>query len=167
MFTQFYLVFFKNFPPQLSTMLIATLPVGELRAAIPIALKYYELSYFSAYFWSVLGNMIPAFLVIKYIGKISDYLSKKSKLFKNFFHWLFKRTRKRFNGHYVKYGMLALTLFVAIPLPVTGAWTGSLAAWMFDLPKKKSLLYIFVGVLIAGVIVSLASAGVLKFMAIN
>lgn len=153
---------FKNFPPQLSALLIAMLPVGELRAAIPIALKYYKLSYFSAYFWSVIGNMIPAFLIIKYIGRISDYLSKKSKFFNKLFGWLFERTRKKFNHHYDKHGMLALALFVAVPLPATGAWTGSLAAWLFDLPPKKSLAYIFMGVLIAGVIVSLASFGVFK-----
>lgn len=151
--------FLKNFSPQLSILLIAMLPVAELRVAIPIALKVYKFSYLSAFFWSVAGNMIPAILIVKYIGKISDYLSGKSKIFKNFFDWLFARTKKKFNNNYNKYGMLALALFVAIPLPATGAWTGSLAAWLFNLPPKKSLIYIFIGVLIAGVIVSLASAG--------
>lgn len=160
-FIEFQLIsLFKSFPPQLSALLIAMLPVGELRAAIPIALKCYKLSYFSAYFWSVIGNMIPAFLIIKYVGRISNYLNKKSKYFKKFFDWLFERTRKKFNNNYNKHGMLALALFVAIPLPATGAWTGSLAAWLFGLPPKKSLTYIFMGVLIAGIIVSLASAGV-------
>ncbi|MFH1564756.1 MAG: small multi-drug export protein [bacterium] len=160
----FFIELFKHFPPQLSTFLIAMLPVGELRAAIPIALKYYELSYFSAYFWSVLGNMIPAFLIIKYIGGISDYLSKKSKYLNQFFIWLFAKTRKKFDHNYNKYGMIALALFVAIPLPATGAWSGSLAAWMFGLPKKKSLAYIFIGVLIAGLVVSLVSAGVFRLL---
>lgn len=153
---------FKNFPPQLSTLLIAMLPVAELRAAIPIALKIYKLSYFSAFFWSVIGNMIPAFLIMRYIGKTSDYLSRKSKILKQFFNWLFAKTRKKFNHHYSKYGLLALALFVAVPLPATGAWTGSIAAWLFGLPLKKSLLYIFIGILIAGVIVSLASMGIFE-----
>jgi uncharacterized membrane protein len=160
MSVSFYLDLFKNLPPELSTMLIATLPIGELRASIPIALEYYELSVTSAYAWSVIGNMIPAVLLIYFIGRISDYLSKKSKLFKKFFGWLFKRTQNKFNSRYEKYGMLALTLFVAIPLPITGVWTGSIAAWLFGLPRKKSLAYIFAGVLIAGIVVSLLSLGV-------
>jgi uncharacterized membrane protein len=159
----FQLIFlFKNFPPELSTLLIATLPIAELRVAIPIALKVYNLSYFGAYFWAVAGNMIPAFFIVRYIGKVSDFLSEKSKYFNRFFQWLFKRTRRKFNHHYDKYGMLALILFVAVPLPVTGAWTASLAAWLFDFPKKRSLFYIFIGVCIAGVVVSLASGLVIS-----
>jgi len=160
----FYLDLFRNLPPEFATLLIATLPIGELRAAIPIALEYYQLSVVSAYVWSVIGNMIPPILILLYIGKVSVFLRQKFKFFEKFFSWLFARTRHRFNGHYEKYGMLGLVLFVAIPLPVTGAWTGALAAWLFGLPPKKSLIYIFVGILIAGVIVSLISLGIFNII---
>jgi len=78
---------------------------------------------------------------------------------RDFFDWLFDRTRRKLTGRVEKYGYWALTLFVAVPLPVTGAWTGALAAFVFGLPKKKALLAIFVGVCISATIVTLVTVG--------
>jgi len=72
---------------------------------------------------------------------------------------LFERTRRKLNGRVEKYGYWALTLFVAIPLPVTGAWTGTLAAFVFGLPKKASFIAIFIGVCISATIVTLVTLG--------
>jgi len=158
---------FKGLPPELATVLTAMLPIGELRASIPIAIMSYGLSEVSAFFWSFVGNMIPVPFILLFIGRVSDFLMKRSKFFEKFFNWLFARTRRKFADNYEKYELMALTLFVAIPLPVTGAWTGCLAAFLFDIPFKKSIWSIALGVVIAGVIVTLITvAGIssLKFL---
>ena len=81
-----------------------------------------------------------------------------------FLNWLFERTRKKTKDKIEKYGDLALIIFVAIPLPNTGAWTGTLAAWLFGIPMKRALLNIFYGVLIAGVIVTMITSGLINFL---
>ena len=86
----------------------------------------------------------------------------KSKFFNRFFTYLFERTRKKHNGKFEKWGALALITFVAIPLPVTGGWSGALAAFVFGIPFKKALPLIFLGVIIAGAIVTGLSLGVFK-----
>ncbi|MEJ2494639.1 MAG: small multi-drug export protein, partial [Ignavibacteriaceae bacterium] len=91
--------------------------------------------------------------------KISQWLMVKSKLMNKFLTWLFERTRKKTKDKIEKYGDLALIIFVAIPLPNTGAWTGALAAWLFGIPFKKAVPNIFYGVLIAGAVVTLITTG--------
>lgn len=140
---------------ELKTFLIAMTPIGELRASIPIALNVYHLSYFSAFFFSVLGNMLSSAIFLLFLKKFSDYLSKKSYYFNRFLAFILNRTYNRTVKKVQKWQEIALLLFVAIPLPFTGAWTGSLVAFIFGFSYKKSLLFIFFGVLIAGLIVSL------------
>lgn len=73
-------------PPQLLTMLTAMLPIGELRSAIPVALFVYKLPLWEAYFWSVLGNIIPIIFLLWLLESVSDYLSKRMDFFKRFFY---------------------------------------------------------------------------------
>ena len=153
---------FHIFPPQIATILIAMLPIAELRGSIPIALTVYQLSIPTAYILSVVGNIIPAIFLLWLLGPVSGYLMQKSKLANKFFIWLFERTRHKFAGKYEIWGELALTIFVAIPLPVTGVWTGTVAAFLFGIPKKKSLILITLGAMIAGVVVTLATLGVIS-----
>jgi len=159
-----YLNIFSGFPLELATLLIAMTPFGELRVAIPIAIFTFDLPITWSFFWAVIGNMIPVFFLLWWLGPITGRLVKNFKWAERLFSWLFERTRHKLEAKYAKYGALALMLFVAIPLPVTGAWTGSLAAFLFGIPKKLSLLFIFLGVLISGIIVSLISQGTLGFL---
>jgi len=141
--------------PELKTFLIAMTPIGELRASIPIALSLYQLPVWSAFFFSVLGNLIPPVLILWGLKNATAYLSKKIYFFNRFFAWLFART---YNNHFnkvKKWQERALLILVALPLPFTGAWTGSLVAFVFNFPYKKSLVIIALGVLIAGIIVTL------------
>ena len=154
----------NDISPALATFLLAMLPIAELRLSIPIALGALELPLWQAYIFSVIGNYIPAVLILYFFGPISKFLSKDEKIFAKFFSWLFTRTRNKFDKKYKTWGNIALLLFVAIPLPVTGAWTGALAAWLFGINKKDSLLYILLGILLSGIIVSLISLGVFKFI---
>ena len=122
--------FLQNFPPEIATLLLAVIPITEIRASIPVALEVYNLSLFSAVFWSIIGNVGTSALILWLIGPISRFLRQKMNLFDRFFIWLFARTRRKFYEKHQKYGDIALILFVAIPLPGTGCWTGSLAAWL-------------------------------------
>jgi len=161
MFNIDYATLFQNFPPELATLLIAMLPIAELRAAIPVALVAFDMPVWSAYLWAVIGNLIPAVFLIWLLDPVSKWLMQHSKFFNKFFTWLFTRTRKRFLTKSAKYGrFIALVLFVAIPLPVTGAWTGAAAAFLFGVSFRRSLLAITIGVLIAGVIVTLTTLGI-------
>jgi len=140
--------------PELKTFLIAMTPIGELRASIPIALNLYQLPIWSAFLFSVLGNLVPPILILWGLRTVSDSLSKKIYFFNRFFAWIFTKT---YNSHFnkvKKFKEWALLILVAIPLPFTGAWTGALVAFVFNFSYKRSLLIIALGVLIAGIIVS-------------
>jgi uncharacterized membrane protein len=150
-----YIEAFKNLPPQLATFLIAMIPIAELRVSLPLALTVYQLPLWQAFLFSVLGNIVPVFFIVYFIDAVSKFLMAESKIFNRFFQWLFARTRVKFEGKYAKYGLIALAIFVAIPLPMTGAWTGALAAFLFQIPKKPAVIYVTLGVLGAGIIVTI------------
>ncbi|MEA3272679.1 MAG: small multi-drug export protein [Patescibacteria group bacterium] len=150
-------------PNEIITFLVAMTPVGELRASLPLAIEVFNMPIWKAYLLSVAGNIVPVFLILWLIGPISNFL-RRFKIFDKFFTWLFARTRRKTEGKYAVYGELALILFVAIPLPITGAWTGSLAAFLFGVPKKRAIPLIVIGVIIAGFVVTLATLGVVSFL---
>lgn len=156
--------FFANMPPELGTFLVSMVPIGELRAGIPLALTVYHMNVLKSYIISVAGNMFPIIFVLIGLEKISEYLMEKSSPARRFFSWLFARTRHKFTGSYEKWGSLALIIFVAIPLPATGAWTGAVAAYIFGIPVKKAFFLLLAGVMIAGVIVTMLTQGVLRFL---
>lgn len=159
-----YLINLRYLPPEIITIIISMLPIAELRVGLPLAISSLGLAWWQAYFFSVLGNFIPVFFILRFIGPVSNWLSKHFRLFRRFFAWLFERTRKKLTKNYELYGLWALALFVAIPLPITGAWTGALAAWLFGLDWKKSIFFILLGIMLAGIIVTLITTGVLGFL---
>ncbi|WP_440954441.1 COG2426 family protein [Methanosarcina sp. Mfa9] len=140
-------------PDWCATMIIASLPISELRGAIPVAMGVYGMGPLSAYFFSVLGNMLPVVPLLLFLEPVSDFL-RRFRIFDLFFSWLFERTRRNHSERFEKYGTFALTLFVAIPLPVTGAWTGCAAAFVFGIKFRHALPAIAAGIMIAGVIVT-------------
>lgn len=129
-------------------------PIGELRLSIPVALTTYHLNWFTSYAISVLGNLVPVLFFLLFLKPLSSWLSGKFSFFDEFFSWLFERTRKRHKDKIKKYGYPALVLVVAIPLPVTGGWTGTLVAFLSGIEFKKAFPLISLGVLIAGGIVT-------------
>mgnify|MGYP001577643046 CR=1 FL=1 len=143
-------------------MLVAATPIFELRGAIPLALGVYKLPLWSAYLFSVAGNIIPVFFILWLLEAVSNFLGKHFYFFNRFFAWLFDRTRDHHKHKFERWESLALVILVAIPLPLTGAWTGALAAFVFGIPPKKAFLLITAGVMIAGLIVSLATLGVIN-----
>ncbi len=148
-----------NLSEIIKIFLTAMTPIGELRASIPLGLSVFQQHWFLVYIVSVIGNIIPPIFILLLFPRISDWLMSHSKLMNKFLTWLFERTRRKAHNKIEKYGDLALIIFVAIPLPNTGAWTGTLAAWLFGIPFKRALINIFYGVLIAGVIVTIITTG--------
>lgn len=144
---------FDVMPSWLSTFLLSALPFSELRGSIPVALVIYNMDPVLAYCLGVLGNMFPVIPILLFLSPVSAYL-RRFKSLDYFFTWLFARTHRRHSEKFEKYGTLALVLFVAIPLPVTGAWTGCVAAFVFGIKFRHALMAIFSGVLISGVIVT-------------
>jgi len=146
---------------EILTFLLAMVPIGELRFSIPLAVGVYKLSLTSAVIWSVLGNLVITWLLAFYLKPAINFLKGKSRLLDRPINWLLERTRNRSTEKYLKYGQWVLVVFVAIPLPGTGAWTGSIIAYLFDIPKWQTFLLISLGVILAGLGVTLATAGVI------
>ncbi len=155
--------FFSQLDPRWATFWLSMIPVTELRAAIPIALGAYKLSVAETIFFAVIGDIIPAIFILFGFEKLNNYLAEKLGWYKKFQDWLFDRTRRKFGKKYHKYGWIGLMIFVSIPLPGTGAWTGSIAAFLFGFEKKRALLFIFLGVILAAIFVTLISLGVINF----
>jgi uncharacterized membrane protein len=145
---------FANIPPQLATFLIAMVPISELRAAIPIGIKVYHLSIWSAYFWSVLGNLVPMILILLILQPIADFLSRHFRIFHKFFEWLFEHTRKRGAKKFETWGEAAVFILTATPIPLLGGWSGPLVAFVFNIKLKKSIPLVTLGCMAAGVIVT-------------
>lgn len=135
--------------------LLSMTPLGELRISIPTGILIHNLNPFLVFLISVIGNFIPALLILFFLEEVSQFLMKKSKFFHKFFFWLFKRTHRKHSKKFELYGEIALLVFVAIPLPMTGAWTGALAAFLFGIPIKKASFFILLGIIGAGIIVTL------------
>ena len=136
------------------TFFTAALPLSELRGAIPLAILKYGFSPYKAFIISALGNILPVLPLLVGLEKISEYLSHKFYWFNRFFSWLFERTREKHKDHFHYWGDLALFIFVAIPLPLVGAYSGVVAAFVFGIPLKHAFWSIVLGVLAAGLIVT-------------
>ncbi|AKG53517.1 small multidrug transporter [Dehalogenimonas sp. WBC-2] len=142
-------------PPAFVVIVIAALPIVELRGAIPVAINALDIPWYSALFFAVLGNILPVPLILRFLNWLV-YVLSSYPFFNRFFDWLLTRTRAR-SGLIKRYKNLGLTLFVAVPLPMTGAWTGAIAAVLFGIPFGEALRHIFIGVILAGIIVTALS----------
>jgi uncharacterized membrane protein len=140
---------------ELVVFLIAMAPVAELRGAIPVAIDVFGMPWYTALGISVVGNMLPVPFILLFLEYVQRAL-RPIKLFDRFFTWLFAYTRKK-TAIIERYEFVGLLLFVAVPLPLTGAWTGSVAAFLLGMRFWPSFLSILGGVLIAGIIVTVLS----------
>lgn len=138
--------------------IISMLPILELRGSL-LAAGFLKMNFLSTFILAVIGNMLPIPFILLFIDKIFESL-KKTRLKKSVVKFEEKALSK--SEQIKKYGSLGLFLFVAIPMPGTGAWTGSLIAVLLRMKLKDSLPPIFFGVLVAGLIMSLLSFGIIK-----
>ncbi len=137
----------------LNVIFLSILPISELRGAIPYGIAVSHLNPSVVFITSVASNMLVIPITYFFLDYI-HHLLMPIGIYRSLFLKYVERTKNKAQRHVSKYGYLGLMLFVAIPLPVTGAYTGTLAAWLLGVEKKKAILAISLGVLIAGVIVT-------------
>ncbi|MFH0918136.1 MAG: small multi-drug export protein [Candidatus Omnitrophota bacterium] len=145
------LQYLNQLPKDYVVIIVGALPISELRGAIPLALSF-GMPLVKAFWLSVLGNCLivaPALFLFEPVTKIL----RKFKIWARFFDWVFERTKKN-SDSIQKYEALGLAIFVAIPLPMTGAWSGVIAASLFKIRFRYAFLAIIAGVICAGLIVS-------------
>lgn len=145
----------------LIVFLISMVPLIELRGAIPYAVGF-NLPIVPSLIVAVIGNIIPVPFIYLFARKVLEW-GKDKKYIGKFFTWCLEKGEKGGKKLQAKAGRglyIALLLFVGIPLPGTGAWTGTLAASFLDMGFKKSVIYVLLGVLLAGAIMLAASLGV-------
>jgi uncharacterized membrane protein len=144
---------------ELCVFFCSMLPIIELRGAIPLGAAL-GIPWWLNYPLAVLGNVLPVPFILLFIKKVLKWMvSSKIAFFNKIGNWLTDKAAKN-RRRIERFSFWGVCIFVAIPLPMTGAWTGSLAAAVIDMKFWKALLSCFVGVLIAGIIMSLASYGV-------
>jgi len=164
------------------TILIGAAPIAEVRGAIPIAVAAFGFSPFKAFLLGTLGNVLVITPLLAGLHFASAYLSHRVYFINRFLNWLFSYTKARHANHFAKYFhtekpldfqspeqnrkdwlmTLALFVFVAIPLPLTGGWSGVLAAFVFGIPFWRAVLAISLGTVTAGLIVLAAVLGVIQ-----
>ena len=129
------------------------LPISELRGSIPLGILFYELSWFYVFVLSVLGNFLICIPLLYLLGYF-ETLMKKNRHTDKAIRIIFSNTKSKSKmiNLYKYYGVM---LFVAIPLPLTGAWTGCLASYLFGFSRKKTLLAIMAGLIISATIMTI------------
>lgn len=147
-------ILFEYISKELVIFLISMVPVVELRGAIPVAMAY-DILWYLAYTLAIIGNLVPVPFIIAYMKPIFSWIKKKTFL-SGIVEKVEKRTEKK-AAAVNKYSLLALFIFVAVPLPGTGAWTGAMIAALLDMRIKRALPAITLGVITAGIIVTLVS----------
>lgn len=148
-----------KFGKEILVFIISLLPILELRGGL-LAASLLGLDAFPSYIITIVGNLLPIPFILLFINKILDWM-RKSKHFSKFANWLDKKVEKN-KSSIEKYGFWGLVLFVGVPLPGTGAWTGSLIASVLGMDRKKSFLAIILGVIMASIIMMLISFGLLR-----
>ncbi len=136
------------------TFLWSMTPIGELRLAIPIGMGRYDLPWYGVLPVAVVGNLVPALFWLLALPSLGRLVTRFPNPVGRVLIWRTEKLRQHNSQRFQKHGALALVLLVAVPLPMTGVWTGSLAAWAFEIPFRKALPLIGLGALAAGCIVT-------------
>ncbi len=145
-------------------IILTILPISELRGGLPLAIIYateHNIPIILIFSLIILLNILVIFFIFYFLDNL-HHVFMNIKFYKKFFEFYVKRFQKKIDKFEKKYstlGFLALTLFVAVPLPITGAWSGCLVSWMLDLDRKKSIIAISSGVIIAGIIILFGTMG--------
>ncbi len=149
-----------KFGKEIIVFFISILPILELRGGL-LAASLLGVNPVSAYIISMIGNILPVPFILLFINKILEWMeNSKIKWMNKFAKWLDKKADKN-KKQIEKYGYLGLVLFVGIPLPGTGAWTGCLVASILNLDRKKAFYATLCGIIIASIIMMIVSYGIL------
>ncbi|MBQ8393075.1 MAG: small multi-drug export protein [Clostridia bacterium] len=156
--------FLETVGKEMCVFFCSMIPIIELRGAIPMGAAFNAtiggMPFWLTYILSVVGNILPVPFILLFIKKVIRWMSvSRVKIFNKVANFLLNKVEKK-RDKIEKYSFWGVCLFVAIPLPATGAWTGSLVAAMIDMKFWKALLSCLIGVMIAGVIMTIISYGV-------
>lgn len=155
----------KKLGKHLCVLICSMIPIIELRGAIPLG-AVLKLPFWQNYLISVIGNMLPIPVILLFVGAVLRFMQRcRVKLFNKISGFIFKKAEKH-RPKIEKYSFWGLFVFVAIPIPGTGAWTGSLVAALIGMKFWKAMLSVFLGVLTAGLIMSALSYGISGLIAI-
>jgi len=160
-FLEFILDVLNHFKNEIIVFLFATLPIIELRGAIPLGLAF-KMNFMDTFIFAVLGNTLSIPFAFLFIRRVLNFM-RKFKLFKHLVENFEDKIAKKAES-VKKYTQLGLLIFVAIPLPGTGAWTGAFIAAFLEMRLKDAFWPISLGVIIAGIIVTGVAYGFLSFL---
>lgn len=152
-------MFGGTIPSQLIVFIVSMIPILELRGSI-LAAGFMDVSFLETYVVAVLGNLLPIPFILMFIKKILEWM-KSTKAFSRIANAIEKKALSK-REQIDKYGYFGLFLFVAIPLPGTGAWTGALLAVLLGMKNKKAFIPIALGVMAAGLVMSLLAFGIIQ-----
>ena len=148
-------------PDELIVLLTAMLPIGELRASIPLAITTLDMPWPQALALSIVGNILPTPFILYGLRTVGGRIEAQENAAGRILRWRTARLQRTWGHRVQRYGFFAIMLAVAIPLPLTGAWTGCLIVWTLHVPVRRGLPAIAAGVAIAGIVVtSLTLAGI-------
>ncbi len=150
--TIFYKLDMLGINPYLIIFITAMIPIIELRGAIPVGILFFNLNPLLVIVVSIIGNIVPVFFILTALQYL-EKLFRKVKFFNYIIDTVFSITMAK-SESIKQYEELGLMFFVGVPLPVTGAWTGSLISYLLKLKLKESLIYISLGVILSALIVS-------------
>ena len=145
----------------LFTTILGAMPIIELRYAVIIANHTFSLNILPAFICGLIGNILPIFFIVKYIRPLFDFFGRW-KFFKVIIDWATNKATKKIAESKIiqKFALFSLFLFVAVPIPTTGAWVGSLIANFLEIPARKAVPVIVLGVIAAGIIMVILNGGV-------
>jgi uncharacterized membrane protein len=148
------------------TAILSFMPVSELRGAIPFAVAN-GIPWYWAMPFAVICNILVAPVCWIFLATVHRLFygtepEKGISWYKNLFDKLIERARKKLSAGFEKWGWLGIAIFVGIPFPLTGAWTGTLGAWVLGVSRKRTMLAVIIGVIISGTIVTAVVLGVVK-----
>ena len=152
-------IFGGTIPSQLIVFIVSMIPILELRGSI-LAAGFMDVSFLETYIVAVIGNLLPIPFILIFIKKILDWM-KTTNAFSRIANGIEKRALSK-REQIDKYGYFGLFLFVAIPLPGTGAWTGALLAVLLGMKGRKAFIPIALGVMAAGLVMSLLAFGIIQ-----
>ncbi|MFH1541964.1 MAG: small multi-drug export protein [bacterium] len=151
----------RGLPKELIILIISATPVIEVRGAVPIGLIMLQLEPIKVIMFAILGSIIPIIPLLWFLNLATERL-RKIAAFDRFIEWLFARTRAK-SKLIAEWELIGLTLFVAIPFPGTGVWTGTIAAYLLGLPLIPTVICATIGTTIASIIMWAASSGIIHF----
>lgn len=150
---------FKSVDPRLAVLTMSMMPIVELRGSIPVGILVYNLPIREVFILALIGNMIPNFILLRWLEPIRDFFTSRIKWMDKLYKYTVDKTHRRHSEKFIAIGAIFLVTFVAIPLPGSGSWTGCLIAYLYEVPYWKALGLIFLGIIGGAIVVTTLTAG--------